>query len=296
MYTIYRTIPVVWRSDSCVQFGADDPVLIDGLSPADVDLLNVLRMGVSADHFFDAAARCSVSGPRATSLLTLLDEAGVLAPVSCRPAHQPGTDRLEAYAASLRAVPGDVAHALTTHRILVSGPLRAVTARTLRRAGMRATAVESSAAVVDADSLVVLTSVWAADLLAAGQLCEEGISHLHVIVGTQCATVSQLIVPGAAPCSGCRVAAACDADSGWLQAWRSLRAQQPSPSLLDPVLLELTLAHTATAVRSWALGVPRDGGDLRIDIDAGTAMEEVAFHSACDCRVPLAPSVVEQAG
>ena len=80
MFRIFPSVPITWRSSSCVQFGADDPVLIDGLLPADVSLIEDLRLGIGSSQFYARAQELGADLSRASSLITLLGEAGVLVP------------------------------------------------------------------------------------------------------------------------------------------------------------------------------------------------------------------------
>lgn len=288
MYTIYRCVPLVWRSPGCVQFGADDPVLIDGLSPADADLLNLLRMGVSAAGLYDAAARCGVERTRAAALLALLDEAGVLVPVG-PPALTGAPPGAEALAAHLHAAPARVAEALSARRVRVTGPLAEPLVAALLRAGLSAQAVGSAEeAAADPDALTVLTAVWAADLLGAGLLSEAGASHAHVVIGEGLARVEHPVVPGCTPCTGCRVGALSREDPGWLDAWRALRALRASAERADPALVALALALAAARLRSFLVAERLDPADVTIALDGSTTIAAPAFHPACDCRLPLA--------
>ena len=55
MFRIFPSVPITWRSSSCIQFGADDPVLIDGLLPGDACLMLFLVVGIV---LFDFVGNC----------------------------------------------------------------------------------------------------------------------------------------------------------------------------------------------------------------------------------------------
>ena len=289
MYIIQRCVPIVWRSETCAQFGVDDPVLIDGLSAEDIDLLTLLRSGIHADEIFEAAQRCGVSARRVTSFLALLTEAGALAPVDCVAASRTPLPHVEALAWRERALPAALHAAHRSRRVSVTGPLAAEVASELSRAGMIARTVETCEhAVDDVDGIVVLTAVWTADLLGAGVLNEAGVEHLHLTVGQAQSQITAAIVPGQTPCTGCRVAAAVDSDSGWVESWRALRRTNPSPARLDPILTDLSTVHVANAVRSRLIRATDEPRDLRIHLDGSTREVPAQFHDSCDCRLPLA--------
>src|SRR5699024_10587791 len=80
MLQFHRSVALVRRSESRLQFGVDDPVLIDGLTDGDFALIDRLCRGCDPDDYLEVAHRRGVNRTRALSLLDLLTEAGVLAP------------------------------------------------------------------------------------------------------------------------------------------------------------------------------------------------------------------------
>jgi hypothetical protein len=126
MFRIFPSVPITWRSSSCIQFGADDPVLIDGLLPADVRLIEDLRLGIGSSQFYARAQELGADLGRATSLITLLGEAGVLIPEGADTGVVPKGSPAFAAARSYGLSPDRVSQALAARPVLVTGPLRAI--------------------------------------------------------------------------------------------------------------------------------------------------------------------------
>lgn len=64
MLRICPSVPITWRSAACLQFGVEDPVLIDGLLPADASLIDDLRMGLGSGQFHTRAQDLGVDHHR----------------------------------------------------------------------------------------------------------------------------------------------------------------------------------------------------------------------------------------
>ena len=293
MYQLYHSVPVVWRSDRCVQFGIDEPILIDGLTPPDTELVSVLRMGIGVDDFFDRAAHLGVSAARASSLLALLDEAGALVPIGPRSTTRLPTVHVDPVAATLGIPPAQVAETLTAAPVLVSGPFARQLLPVLVAAGFEASPIDRvEDAAAHRSPVVVLTGVWVEDAVSAACLVENGITHQQVVVGQSGATISHVVVPGVTPCTRCRVLRRTDGDADWFLAWRSLWRQAPQPARTDPVLGTLAMAHAALVLRSHLLGGRPVPVDAVVTLPDGAVTEtEVEFHDACDCRIPVAGTV-----
>lgn len=287
-YQLYRSVPVVWRSTRCVQFGVDSPVLIDGLTAADTELINAIRMGISARDFDARAAHLEVSPARSASLLSLLREAGVLMPVE-RTAYRAGsTAHVDAYAARIRAEPSSITGQLTRPSVLVLGPLRRGLQALLVAAGMRADIIDRAEDALTADRpLVVLTGAWVDDAVGAGFLHEHGIDHCHVTVGQEQVRLSHVIRAQETPCTRCAIGFRCDDDADWFGSWQALWQQAPSASLLDPVLCALAYAHQAERVREHILNPGCVADDLVVSAGGEVVIETPEFHASCDCRASV---------
>ena len=286
MLIINRAVPIAWRSETCVQFGVDDPVLIDGMTHADSTLLRLLRVGLSESEFFERALALGVTDQRARSLLALLTEARVLVPRSFR------ADDLsyetDALALSLHRDPLDLRDELLASELILAGPFRADLERLAHAAGFRARAVERvDAQLIPTGATVILTAVWAADLLSAGELMTADVDHVLVVFGPERALISHLIVPGSTPCAGCWAAHQVDADDDWLDGWKNLKAQNPSPALVDPLLAAVVLPQVLLRLREKLLlpGWPVESAQVSLrGAEVHTAPAE--FHDRCDCLNP----------
>lgn len=290
MYQLFHSVPVVWRSDRCVQFGIDEPILIDGLTPQDTELISVLRMGIGIDDFFDRAEHLGVSSARASSLLALLDEAGALVPLGPDAAQRRPTVHVDPLAANLGVSPAQIAGTLAASPVLVLGPYAEALLPVLAAAGFDAHRIGRAEETGGFRSpLVVLTGVWVEDAVSAGYLVENGIDHQQVVVGQAQATISHVIVPGSTPCTRCRVNHRTEEDADWLLAWRTLWKQSPRPARTDPVLSTLAVAHTALVLRNHLLGCTPVPVDAVVTLPSGAVTEiGVDFHGECDCRIPVA--------
>ena len=287
-YQLYRSVPVVWRSSRCIQFGVDSPVLIDGLTAADTELINAIRMGISARDFDARAAHLDVSPARAASLLSLLTEAGVLMPVERTAYQASSTTHVDAYAARIREEPSCITGRLTRPSVLVLGPLRRGLQALLVAAGMRADIIDRAEdALTAAQPLVVLTGAWVDDAVGAGFLHEHGIDHCHLTVGQDQARLSHVIRAQDTPCTRCAIGFRCDDDADWFGSWQALWQQAPSASLLDPVLCALAYAHQAERVREHILNPGCVADDLVVSAGGEVVVETPEFHASCDCRASV---------
>ncbi|WP_349829508.1 hypothetical protein [Brevibacterium litoralis] len=292
MYQLYRSVPVVWRSARCLQLGIDDPALIDGLAPADTELVSLVRMGIEVEDFFDRAEKLGVDASRAASLLAILDEAGALVPLDTEEATRPDplpTAHTDAWAARAHTSPARVSARLAARTVYVTGPFRDDLAVLLTAAGLVTRVVDRVEDVPDDPGvLVVLTAVWAADAVAAGFLAEAGREHLHVVVGQSRAEISHVVVPARTPCTRCAFHHRGTEDPDWMVAWRSVWREQPAAGRTDPVLAHLALGHAAEAVRSHVVHPREVPTDLEVALPHGAVTELVAaFHPSCDCRLPM---------
>src|SRR5699024_3236778 len=128
-------VPITWRSSSCIQFGADDPVLIDGLLPADVRLIEDLRLGIGSSQFYARAQELGADLGRATSLITLLGEAGVLTPEGAGTGVVRNGPPAPAAAVCCALTPHRVSQPLAARALLVPRPLRPIAERHIAATG-----------------------------------------------------------------------------------------------------------------------------------------------------------------
>ncbi|HJA62258.1 hypothetical protein [Brevibacterium sp. SMBL_HHYL_HB1] len=299
MFRIFPSVPITWRSSSCIQFGADDPVLIDGLLPADVRLIEDLRLGIGSSQFYARAQELGADLGRATSLITLLGEAGVLIPEGADTGVVPKGSPAFAAARSYGLSPDRVSQALAARPVLVTGPLRAIAEGHLAATGFT---VSGARQIEDLDlmtaPLVITSSYLVPDLHSATWLSDREVDHVQVVLGESVVEIAGLVRPGRTPCTVCSCLHRKDADSGWFDQYPRLRALSDRESLTDPLARILGAGHAVQLLRHCLLRPRFDPVRRVIALDAETVSEdELAFHDRCHCRAPVPDfgSVSEQA-
>lgn len=289
MFRIYPSVPITWRSPACVQFGADDPVLIDGLLPADSRLIEDLRLGIGSSQYYAHAQELGADLSRASSLITLLDEAGVLVPEGADSAAVPKGSPAFAAARTYGLPPDRVSRVLASRPVLVTGPLRAQAEGQLAAVGF---AIAAARRVEELDlmaaPLVISSAHLVPDLNAAMWLNDREVDHCSVVLGERTVEISGLIRPGRTPCTMCACLHHRDADSGWLEAYPRLLALPDRDSLSDPAARILGSAHVVQMLRR-ALLQPEIGPFHRVvALDSGQVEDEALnFHDDCRCRAPV---------
>lgn len=289
MFRIYPSVPITWRSASCVQFGVDDPVLIDGLLPADVSLVEDLRLGVGSAQYHSRAQDLGVDIARASSLITLLGEAGVLIPADSEAATVAKGSPLLATARTFRLSPDRVSSLLAARPVMVLGPLRTITEQHLSASGFATSAAKH---VEDLDlltnPLVITSSYLVPDLHTAMWLTDRELAHCQVIIGEHSVEVTGLIRPGITPCTICTCLHRRDADEEWLDQFPRIRALPDRDTLADPLARTLGSLGVVLRLRQALLGAETEPLSRRISLATGAAVDEdLAFHPSCHCRVPV---------
>jgi hypothetical protein len=292
MLQFHRSVALVRRTESSVQLGVDDPVLIDGLTAGDLSLIDRLCRGCEPDEYLEAAQRRGVSRTRALSLLDLLTEAGALAPSHAAAGGPVARDHVECFAAlhGLGAV--ETARAVSDRPVFVVGADAAVVADALGATGFMprpVASIDEALSAGAARALTVLVDRWTASVDDASRLFAEEADHVSIRLGDQQADLTP-VRPGATPCLTCAVLHTRDEDEGWFTGWQQLRARS-SHALVDPLLLRSAAVETARLLRAWAMGLAELGPLLRISARTGERSQSPArFHPDCDCRIPLSPS------
>ncbi len=292
MLQFRRSVPLVRRNETSVQFGVDDPVLLDGLAPGDLALLDALCRGCAEAEFAETAERSGVSGERAAALLRLLREADVIEPRGAAGRSGIPRDFAEAYAAACGKEASAAAARISAPRIFALGQAAEAHARILTAAGFAVEVCESAAAAARAGAgaaLTVLSSLHTHDISEASALFADDAWHLSVRIGDRRAELVP-VRPGAGPCAVCAVLRSRDDGPGWFEAWTQL-SQRSAGALVDPLLVEAACLESARMLRE--LRVHGRGFDRIATIDGrdGTVSHRPArFHHDCDCRIPLSPS------
>ncbi|GAA1619241.1 MULTISPECIES: hypothetical protein [Brevibacterium] len=287
MLRICPSVPITWRSAACLQFGVEDPVLIDGLLPADASLIDDLRMGLGSGQFHTRAQDLGVDLARATSLLTLLDEAGVLIPEDSDAAAVRRGTNLLATARLFDRSPDQAAAALAARPLGVFGPLRVAVVQQLSRAGFAVTpATRIDELDLTADPIVVTTSHLVPDLHTATWLVDREVDHCQVVAGEFSVEITGLVRPGATPCTVCACLLLRDADEGWFDQYPRIRALTDRDDLADPLAPALGAAHLVLVLRA-ALLTEAEPVRRRVDLRSGAVDDDaLSYHPQCHCRVP----------
>lgn len=285
MLMFNRSVPLVWRSSSCLQIGIDDPVLIDGLSTADRELIELIKMGISPEVLADKASHVGLTHERTASLLNLLEESQALVP-RVQLHTTPVTYQVDAVAHSRRANPSEFMVALKKQKVVCVGPLAPKLSKLLSACGFNVTSATSLLqAKVRDGSIVVLTSVWVPDLMGARSLHDSGTQHVSVCVQQEQATVTHVVCPSLTPCITCLTHYIIDVDDDWMTGWRGLREQAPSARRVDPLLAWSSLVTCARVLREYVLQDFTIPHTHRVDLAGDVSTSVAQFHTACDCRV-----------
>lgn len=299
MFRIFPSVPITWRSPSCVQFGVDDPVLIDGLLPADVSLVEELQMGIGSAQYYSRAQDLGADLGRASSLITLLDEAGVMVPDDSDTVAITKSSPLLATAQVFTLSPNRVSKLLGESRILVVGPLKTVTEQYLSASGF---AIAEQPRIEDLDllasPLVITSSYLVPDIHTATWLTDREIPHCQVVIGEYSLEVTGLIRPGRTPCAVCACQRKRDADASWLDQYPHVRALPDRESLSDPLSRALGALNVVQILRRSLLCPDTQPVHRNVSLATGLGADEaLVFHPRCQCRasVPHFDSVGEQA-
>ena len=285
MLMFNRSVPLVWRSSSCLQIGIDDPVLIDGLSAADRELIELIKMGISPEVLAEKASHLGLTHERSASLLSLLEESQALVP-RVQLHSTPVTHQVDALAQSRQASPSEFLAALKNQRIVCVGPLAPELAKLLSACGFSVTSAASVLqATVREGAIVVQSSVWVPDLMGARTLQDSGTPHVSVCVQQQEATVTHVVRPSLTPCIACLTHYVIDVDDDWMTGWRGLREQAPSARRVDPLLAWSALVTCARVIREYALEDFTVPQTHRVGIAGHVTSKVAQFHAACDCRM-----------
>lgn len=289
MFRIFPSVPITWRSSSCVQFGADDPVLVDGLLPVDVSLIEDLRLGIGSSQFYARAQELGADLSRASSLITLLGEAGVLVPEGPDSGAVRKGSPVFAAARSFGLTPDRVSQLLGARPVLVTGPLRAQTEGQLAALGF---ALSSARRIEELNlmsaPIVVASSHLVPDLHAAIWLNDREIDHCQVVLGERAVEITGLIRPGRTPCTMCQCLHRKDSDSGWLEQYPRLRALADRETLCDPAARILGSAHVAQLLRQALLRPDLALVARSISLESGGVDDHgPTFHERCRCRAPV---------
>ncbi|HWM34944.1 MAG TPA: hypothetical protein VNR36_11975 [Pseudolysinimonas sp.] len=248
-------VPLVWRTPSSVQFGVDEPVVIDDVGPGLERMLSALRAGISRSGWQMLAREAGIDPPEARALLRRLGP--VLA--------------------------GDAAIASPpAQRVLVTGTgaIATTLASLLRESGVLAVGREAQ------PDLAVLVAEWVIGPDDAAHWLRRDVPHLPIVGSDRAITVGPFVEPGRGPCIYCLQLTRRDADPAWpaivTQLWgrpgapRTQLADLTAATFAARRILERLGRGPGTIGRGWRLA--EDGAR----ISAWTTWT----HPECSCAAP----------
>lgn len=242
-------LPMLWRSPSSVQFGADEPAaVLSDVTEGEDRLLAALAAGVSETGFVMLADSLRVSAERSQALLE------ALAPVLAR---EPSS------ASRVAAVLGDNALARAIAGLL--------------------SASDALGSVEDA-SLVVLVADWVVSPADHLRWLNRDVPHLPVVVSERGVTVGPAVDPGVGPCLYCVHLARVDDDPAWTAIATQLLGRDGRE--LGALEITETSAFVARRVLERLTGAGVRGMSWRVDAGGGVSVREWARHPDCRCAVP----------
>jgi hypothetical protein len=242
-------LPLLWRTPSSVQFGADEPVaVLDELSEGEDRLIAALSVGVSETGFAMLAESLEVSPDRSRALLD------ALSPVLARPAEAPSR---------VAAVLGD-------------SPLARAIAGLMAASG-------ALGSVEDA-SVVVLVADWVVTPADHLQWLNRDVPHLPVVTSERAVTVGPLVEPGVGPCLYCVHLSRVDEDAAWTAIATQLLGRPGRE--LTPLETAEVAAFAARRVLAALAGGGELGMSWRVDAGGAVSAREWRRHPDCRCAAP----------
>lgn len=244
-------LPMLWRSPTSVQVGADEPsAVLSEVSEGEDRLLAALAAGVSETGFEMLAGSLGVSAERSQALLE------ALAPVLTRENASPSR---------VAAVLGDSALARAIAALLsASGVLGSV---------------EDAA-------LVVLVADWVVSPADHLRWLNRDVPHLPVVVGDRGVTVGPAVEPGLGPCLYCVHLARVDDDP----AWTAVATQLLGRAGREPGALEVAEVSAFVVRRVLerlaGAGEGVNGMSRRLDAGGGVSVRAWGRHPDCRCAAP----------
>ncbi|SMG42497.1 bacteriocin biosynthesis cyclodehydratase domain-containing protein [Agreia pratensis] len=253
--------PVLWRTPSSMQIGADRSIVtLHDVTVAEEHLVAVLRKGISAPGLDMIGETVGATPEHVADLL-----------VRIRPAlrrHDDSNRGLEGFA------------------VVVAGSAEGASAIRSVLSGLGAQLVDSSAPA----DLAIIVSTFSTDPRQSGAWLRRDIPHLAVVFGDSEVRIGPLVEPGSGPCLHCVERARIDVDPSWpalagqLLGRRAHTEDTLTVSTVTPIVARAVLDRLGPdspqsrrlRLRSRARIVDGQTGDI----------EEKTFspHADCACR------------
>jgi bacteriocin biosynthesis cyclodehydratase domain-containing protein len=253
--------PLLWRTPSSLQFGADDPsVVFDEVSVATERMLSALMVGVTRPGL-DLIARSA--GGTAASVTALLRR---LAPVMAT--DREPTERRVTLVGRGRTV-DLIAESLSAEAVQV------------RHCGMDLTKA------LDATDLAIVVAHFVIEPELHGLWLRRDIAHLPIVLGDATVRIGPVVDPGAGPCLYCLERARTDAHPWWPAVEAQLWGRE---SPLDRAATAAQSSAIATRVMLARLATGPAPGPVTtsLEVDAATGVTRTRSHHRhpeCGCSV-----------
>ena len=320
-------VQLLRRGPGSLQLGVcpDTGVVLDGLSNAEIAVVEGLDGSLDIHALYAGAAAAGVAADRLSALITTLDEHHLLVDAATdraclSPIDEPRRHLLQSEATAVAAaygLPGDgfdrVAARSTQHVVIsAEGDLPCALADLLRVGGIGKVSVGANAvntldlalrshravgapatfgSASELPDLVVLAAAGAISPDAGEPWLRLGIPHLPLVVQGHRVQVGPLIMGGGGPCLSCLHLHRRDRDAAWPALLSQLAPQGPFlPS--TPVNLESTLTAMTIGVAAMIVHTCLDGQPVADDLSLELALPWPTIqnrrwlsHPMCDCLV-----------
>lgn len=311
------------RGPGSLQLGLcpDAGVVLDGLSDAEIAVVEGLDGSLDIQTLYAVAAVAGVAAGRLSALIATLDEHHLLVDTATdrarlSPIDEPRRHLLRADANAVAAAYGlagdgyDHVAARSTQHVVISGEgdLPCALADLLRVGGIGRVSVGANAvntldlelrshrvggatfgSVSDLPDLVVLAAVGAIRADAGEPWLRRGIPHLPLVVQGHRVQVGPLIAGGDGPCLSCLDLHRRDRDAAWpvLLSQLAPPLRHCAPVSLESTLTAMTAGAAAMIVHTCLDGQPVPGDlSLELSLPWPTIQNRRWFsHPLCDCTV-----------
>lgn len=314
------------RGPGSLQLGVrpDNGVVLDGLSEAEIAVVEGLDGSLGIQSLYAVAAAAGVAAGRLSALIATLDEHHLLVDAvtdraSLSPIDEPRRHLLQPGAAAVAAAYGlsgdglDRVAARSAQHVVIDaeGDLPCALADLLRVGGIGRVSLGANALnMLDLElrshrgagraafgsapklpDLVVLAATGALRPDAGGPWLRRGIPHLPLVVQGHRVQVGPLITGGGGPCLSCLDLHRRDRDAAWPALLSQLAPQGPfipgAPISLESTLTAMTIGAAAMIVHTCLDGQPVPN-DLSLELSLPWPTiqnRRWLSHPLCDCLV-----------
>ena len=315
------------RGPGSLQLGLcpDAGVVLDGLSDAEIAVVEGLNGSLDIRTLYAVAATAGVAASRLSALIAALDEHHLLVDTATdraclSPMDEPRRHLLRPDASAVAAAYGlagdgyEHVAARSTQHVMIGGDgdLPCALADLLRVGGIGRVSVGANAVNTldlelrsnpaggsrsrfgsgsDLPDLVVLVAMGAIRPDAGEPWLRRGIPHLPLVVQGHRVQVGPLIAGGDGPCLSCLDLHRRDRDPAWPALLSQLAPRGPllpdAPVVLESTLTAMTAGAAAMIVHTCLDGQPVPGGlSLELSLPWPTVQNRRWFsHPLCSCRV-----------